>query len=389
MPPIRLTVCLLTRDEERNIGRALRSVEGLADEVVVADAGSTDHTASIARELGARMVSHAWVDDFSAGRNAAVAASQGDWVLWLNPDEELLPESHEVVRTLVDNGPGFDPSAFGYLARLQSVPRADRLDAFTETWDLRLYRRRPEVVYVGRLHPAFPAEVAEAAAKDGLHVAPSGVVIRHHAYASTLTKAKLRWSVRLMEKELQDRPGRFHFVVEYGRALLMLDPADPKGHEVMAEAAAQVMPFLDSAVPPNADVQKVLEYLINTPPDQSRAAIDASKAAELALKWFPTSPPLLWLVAGRYFQAKQFHTAAALLDQLLRLGTSGGYDRSLGFDPRIIGPWPLVNLGQCYRAIGEPDKARRCFELLLTDPEFKDQAVTLLANLAGDRPAAT
>ena len=176
-------------------------------------------------------------------------------------------------------------------------------------------------------------------------------------------------------------------MVEYARALLMLDPADPKGHEVMAEAAAQVMPFLDSAVPPNADVQKVLEYLISTPPDQSLAAIDASKAAELALKWFPTSPPLLWLVAGRYFQAKQFHTAAALLDQLLRLGNSGGYDRSLGFDPRIIGPWPLVNLGQCYRAIGEPDKARRCFELLLSDPEFKDQAVTLLANMEGDRPA--
>jgi hypothetical protein len=38
-----------------------------------------------------------------------------------------------------------------------------------------------------------------------------------------------------------------------------------------------------------------------------------------------------------------------------------------------------MNLGQCYRALGEPDKARRCFELLLTDPEFKDQAATLLA----------
>ena len=52
----RLSVCLLTRDEERNIERAIRSVEGISDEVVVADAGSTDRTEEIARGLGARFV---------------------------------------------------------------------------------------------------------------------------------------------------------------------------------------------------------------------------------------------------------------------------------------------------------------------------------------------
>jgi tetratricopeptide (TPR) repeat protein len=253
------------------------------------------------------------------------------------------------------------------------------MDVFTETVDLRLYRRRPEVVYVGRLHPGFPAEVAEAVARSGQHVNASEVVVRHHAYTSTLTEAKLRWSIRLLEKELHDRPGRLHYLVEYARALLLLDPNDPKGHAVMAEAAAQVAPVVDSPAPPDPDMQRVLEYLINNPPGRSVAAIDAEQATALALRWFPTSPPLLWSAAGRYLQAKQFHSAAALLDQLLKLGNSGGYDRSTAFDPRIIGPWPLMNLGQCYRALGEPDKARRCFELLLTDPEFKDQAATLLA----------
>ena len=75
----RLSVCLLTRDEQRNIERAIRSVEGVADEVVVADAGSTDRTVEVARGLGARVVPFSWDDDFARGRNVAIGQASGDW----------------------------------------------------------------------------------------------------------------------------------------------------------------------------------------------------------------------------------------------------------------------------------------------------------------------
>jgi glycosyltransferase involved in cell wall biosynthesis len=48
-----LSVCIIARNEEKNLPRAIASVRGLADEVVVADTGSTDRTVEIARELGA------------------------------------------------------------------------------------------------------------------------------------------------------------------------------------------------------------------------------------------------------------------------------------------------------------------------------------------------
>src|ERR1022692_3094118 len=126
----RLSVCLFTRDEAKTIARAVRSVVGVADEVVVADSGSIDGTLKIVRDLGATVVPVAWADDFSAVRNAALAAVTGDWVLWLNPDEELTKSAHDVVQRLV--GPGGSPDTFAFLVRVQSIPRHERPDLFTE-----------------------------------------------------------------------------------------------------------------------------------------------------------------------------------------------------------------------------------------------------------------
>ena len=119
---ILLSVCLLTRDEVGNIERVVRSVDGVANEVIVADTGSTDGTVRLARELGATVVPHVWSEDFSAGRNAALDAASGEWVLWLNPDEELTPESVPLIRSLIDRGSIIDKDIFGHRA-LQKASR--------------------------------------------------------------------------------------------------------------------------------------------------------------------------------------------------------------------------------------------------------------------------
>src|SRR5579884_4106366 len=123
-----LSVCLVTRNEEQNLPRVLRSVAGLADEVVVADTGSTDRTAAVATELGARVHEFAWDDDFAAARNFALDQATGDWVLWLNPDEELLPAGRDEI------GPALtQEGVLGYAVRVQDQLRADRPEDFAET----------------------------------------------------------------------------------------------------------------------------------------------------------------------------------------------------------------------------------------------------------------
>ena len=85
MPPISAT--LITRNEARNIERAIRSL-GSADEIIVVDSGSTDTTREIATSLGARVIENKW-PGFAAQKQFAVSQARHDWILSLDADEEF------------------------------------------------------------------------------------------------------------------------------------------------------------------------------------------------------------------------------------------------------------------------------------------------------------
>ena len=98
----RLSVALIARDEEGTLPRTLASVEKIADEVVVLDTGSADHTLAAAVRFGARVVSFEWNEDFSAARNALLNQLQGDWVLWLDAGERIDETDAKLIRNCVD-----------------------------------------------------------------------------------------------------------------------------------------------------------------------------------------------------------------------------------------------------------------------------------------------
>ena len=85
MNPIALV--MIVRDEARCIERCLTSARPWVDEMLVLDTGSVDATAEIAQRCGARVARFAWVDDFAAARNAALALTDAAWCLMLDADE--------------------------------------------------------------------------------------------------------------------------------------------------------------------------------------------------------------------------------------------------------------------------------------------------------------
>jgi len=93
-PTISLVVIAL--DEELAIGRCLACFADMADEIVVAmDNRTKDHTARIAEEFGANVVSFEWKDDFSAARNLAYSHAAMDWVVWADCDDVITDEDRE------------------------------------------------------------------------------------------------------------------------------------------------------------------------------------------------------------------------------------------------------------------------------------------------------
>lgn len=92
LPPVNLSVVIITYNEEANIGRTLASVQPLiADgkgEIIVVDSGSTDRTVEIATSFGAKVFVEEW-KGFAAQKNLAIDKAQGDWILSLDADEEI------------------------------------------------------------------------------------------------------------------------------------------------------------------------------------------------------------------------------------------------------------------------------------------------------------
>jgi glycosyltransferase involved in cell wall biosynthesis len=101
-----LSACLITLNEEHNLPRALASLAGIADEIVVVDCGSKDRTANIAREFGAKVIIKPWTN-FAEQKNAAVAAARHDWILSLDADEELSPELRDAMVAWKEKEPGY------------------------------------------------------------------------------------------------------------------------------------------------------------------------------------------------------------------------------------------------------------------------------------------
>jgi glycosyltransferase involved in cell wall biosynthesis len=133
-----LSVVFLVKNERDRLGDALSSVS-FADEVVVADTGSTDDTVEVARHGGARVVSIGW-DGFVASRNRALAEARHDWVLVLDADERVSADlQREILAALEKNEPGI--SGFRMPRLSHFLGRPVRHGTWYPDYKLRLGRR--------------------------------------------------------------------------------------------------------------------------------------------------------------------------------------------------------------------------------------------------------
>jgi glycosyltransferase involved in cell wall biosynthesis len=99
-----ISVVVNTRNEERRLPFALRSVRGLADEIVVVDMESDDATVAIAERLGARVVSHPAIGFVEPARAAGCEQAKGEWILVLDADEVVPAPLGRRLRAIAAGG---------------------------------------------------------------------------------------------------------------------------------------------------------------------------------------------------------------------------------------------------------------------------------------------
>ncbi|MCL2283862.1 MAG: glycosyltransferase [Fibromonadales bacterium] len=141
-----LSICMIVKNEESNIGECLISARGLADEIIVTDTGSTDKTVEIAQSCGAKIEHFAWNKDFSAARNYSISKATSRWIIWLDADDRLPKATVEGLRERL-NGEALN-KVF-YLVVCNSTREGKTGTRFSQ---IRVFPNNPKIRFEGKIH---------------------------------------------------------------------------------------------------------------------------------------------------------------------------------------------------------------------------------------------
>src|ERR1035437_4737523 len=83
-----ISVVIITKDEEHIIRNTLQSLQGLTDDIVIVDSGSTDDTITIARKFNATVIETSW-DGYGINKNKGIDSAKYNWILSLDADEAI------------------------------------------------------------------------------------------------------------------------------------------------------------------------------------------------------------------------------------------------------------------------------------------------------------
>ncbi|HKN11213.1 MAG TPA: glycosyltransferase [Pseudomonadota bacterium] len=326
MPRPLLSAALIVRNEERFLESCLRSLLGRVDEIVVVDTGSNDRSPEIAQSLGARLVRRAWSDDFAAARNVSVEAARGEWILYIDADEEVVHFDRAALELDLA-----DPRVACYTVRLR--PR----EGYTRYREHRLFRNRPDLRFQGVIHESLLPALSALREREGLGEGASAVTLEHYGYADP--KAKAERDLPLLRKRLRSEPGHVYSWAHLGSTLAAqgdlagAEAAWRRGAAVVRErrsrTAGDSLPHLHLA-----------RHLL----DQQR---DATALLEEARRWFPDNHALTWLAARRLFGLRRFEEAMPLFAQLAATDAALLDEGELAYDASIFGANAHAALGLC------------------------------------------
>jgi glycosyltransferase involved in cell wall biosynthesis len=189
----RLSICMIVKNEALILGRCLKSVSTIADEIIVVDTGSSDSTISIAQEHGARIIQSEWKNDFAYSRNCSLREATCEWILWLDADDEVDEQSLPLINNLKKEKPD---KVLGFIIRNEKPGKTG-----TEFIQARMFPNRPDIFFERRIHE----QMMLSAMRKGLSLVETKAAVMHYGYADpSAVQNKARRNIPLLLAEYQE-----------------------------------------------------------------------------------------------------------------------------------------------------------------------------------------
>ena len=205
-----ISTCIITKDEQHEIGGCLESVKNISSEIILGDTGNTDDTNTIASEYDAIIIKarNPKEHGFDEARNDTVTHAKGSMILWIDADERLM-DSYKLIKYLRRN-------AFNGYSLKQVHHTVDPIGEPKVDLPIRLFRNNNNIKFYGFVHEHPEIAIGKGV---GASMICSDIMISHTGYLTeTIRRDRFKRNIPLMFKDREKYPDRL-----LGKFLMLRD----------------------------------------------------------------------------------------------------------------------------------------------------------------------
>ncbi len=364
---MRISACVIVKNEEANLPRWLDCMKRIADELIVVDTGSADGTVAIAAAAGAHVEHFSWCNDFAAAKNFALSHAAGEWIVFLDADEFFPSEQCQQVRQILKRYLS-DSRVVALAFRLINIDRETGQDQGTSMQAIRCFRNREWLRYQGAVHEQL-SDLEGKGRQQPCYV--ENIIIYHTGYSAALIEEKLRRNLALLGQKMRDSSAE---------AVDLFHLADCHyGLGQYSEAADYARQAIEAGIEPAGQEDRPYSILVQSLILANRSRQEVLKAFEEAERRYPDSSkfPFLWGIydwsCEAYYEAEiHFQRGMCLYRR-----ESESADSRAGQSARFV-PQALLCLGKAVRWKGQMGAA---LDYLMESLKLHPQNLETLRNL--------
>lgn len=354
-----ISAAMIVRDESAHLDDCLAALDGLVDEVVIVDTGSTDDSVARARRLGAVVDEQPWRDDFATPRNRSLDLATGEWILYVDADERVRGDRAAIRAALTAST---DHAAF----RVRFVPRV----GWTPYREYRLWRRHHDIRFEHQIHETMVAAIRRVAAREQLLVGDLDLLTIEHLGYEGDQQAKHERNEPLLLASLEDQPDR-PFVYDHLARIYEDQGDDARARQTwrsgMAIARARGTSHPDDQLLWSG---LFVNALAHGDPDG-----DVTGLLDEVHERYPGNLVVEYATAAHELENGDPASAARRFERLLALDLEQVIDTNTAYDPRLFGEWSWNGLGlarlELDDAAGACDAFREAEAAAPDDPAYR------------------